>query len=229
MRNPSVFVIIPAFNEAVVVGDTIRSVRRVLRKRATILVVDDGSVDTTYFVARRAGAMVIRHPVNRGLGGALGTGLYWAKMHDVPIAVTFDADGQHDPCDLPRVLQPIKDGKADVVIGSRTREGWGDIPLDRKLIIVGSNILTWWLFGVRTSDSLSGFRAFNRRAIEQIQLRTDRMEVSNEFFFEMKRTRLRLTEVPIRVIYSDYSRGKGQKNSNIFDVTMNLLLRLLRS
>lgn len=224
-----VLVIIPAYNEAQAIGETIRGVRRSLGKCATILVVDDGSTDTTRFVARRAGAMVVRHPVNRGLGGALGTGLYWAKMHDVPITVTFDADGQHDPQDLPVILQPIKKGIADIVIGSRTTDGWKDIPFDRKLIIAGSNILTWWLFGVRTSDSLSGFRAFNRQAIERILLKTDRMEVSNEFFFEMKRNRLRLSEVPIRVIYSDYSRKKGQKNSNIFDVTMNLLLRLLRS
>lgn len=229
MKNPSVLVIIPAFNEAQVIGGTVRGIRRVLGKRATIFVVDDGSTDTTRFVARRAGAMVVHHPVNRGLGGALGTGLYWAKTHDVPVAVTFDADGQHDARDLLSILRPIDKGIADVVIGTRTIRGWKDIPLDRKIIIVGSNLLTWWLFGVRTSDSLSGFRAFNRQAIEQIQLRTDRMEVSNEFFFEMKRNRLRLSEVPIRVIYSDYSRRKGQKNSNIFDVTMNLLLRLLRS
>lgn len=223
-----VLVIIPAFNEARVIGETIRGVRRVLGKRAAILVIDDGSADTTYFVARRSGAMVVRHPVNRGLGGALGTGLYWAKIHDIPVAVTFDADGQHDPADLPRVLQPVEQHAADAVIGSRALDGWRDIPVDRKIIIRGSNLLTWWLFGVRTSDSLSGFRAFNRQAIEKIQLRTDRMEVSNEFFLEMKRNKLRLTEVPIRVIYSEYSRMKGQKNSNIFDVTMNLLLRLLR-
>lgn len=229
MKGSSILVIIPAFNEAQVIGETIRGVRRVLGKQATILVVDDGSADTTRFVSRRAGALVIRHPVNRGLGGALGTGLYWAKAQDVDMAVTFDADGQHDPQDLPVILQPIKKGIADIVIGSRTTDGWKDIPFDRKLIIAGSNILTWWLFGVRMSDSLSGFRAFNRQAIERILLKTDRMEVSNEFFFEMKRNRLRLSEVPIRVIYSDYSRKKGQKNSNIFDVTMNLLLRLLRS
>lgn len=229
MKKPSTLVIIPAFNEARVIGETIHGIRRTIGKRATILVVDDGSVDTTKYVARRAGALVVRHPVNRGLGGALGTGFYWAKMHDVDIVVTFDADGQHDARDLLRVLHPIDAGIADVVIGSRSLGGWPAIPLDRKIIIWGSNLLTWWLFGVRSTDSLSGFRAFNRQAIERIQLKTDKMEVSNEFFFEIKRNKLRLTEVPIHVIYTDYSRQKGQKNSNIFDVTMNLLLRLLRS
>lgn len=229
MRKLSVLVIIPAFNEAAVIGETIRHARHVLGRHATILVVDDGSNDQTKFVARRAGALVICHPVNRGLGGALGTGLYWAKIHDVNTAVTFDADGQHDPMDLPLVLRPITQKKADVVVGSRTLLGWRNIPLDRKFIIWGSNLLTWWLFGVRTSDSLSGLRSFSRRAIERIQLRTDRMEVSNEFFFEMKRNHLRLSEVPIRVIYTDYSRRKGQKNSNIFDVTLKLLLRLTQA
>ena len=171
---------------------------------------------------------MLRHPINRGLGGALGTGLYWAKIHDYEWCVTFDADGQHNPKDLNAVLESIYSGQADAVIGSRMMTGWKKIPVDRKLIITLSNILTWWLFGIKTSDSLSGFRAFNRKAIENIQIRTDHMEVSNEFFYEIKRRRLRLVEVPIDVIYTKYSRLKGQKNSNAIEVGIKLLLRLFR-
>ena len=227
-RVMNLLVIIPAFNEEKVIADTILRLRRFIPSSTHILVVDDGSNDNTGRVAEKSGAIVTRHPINRGLGGALGTGLYWAKAHDIRYAVTFDADGQHDPHDLQRVLNPLEKNQADVVIGSRTKEGWKDIPPDRKVIILLSNLLTWWLFGVRTSDSLSGFRAFNRKAIESVRLRTDQMEVSNEFFAEIKRNKLRLTEIPIRVIYSAYSRSKGQKNSNALDVGVKLLLRLFR-
>ncbi len=210
------------------ISETINGVRREAGRNTEILVVDDGSTDETGKMARAAGSKVIRHPINRGLGGALGTGLYWAKIKDFDFCATFDADGQHDPSDLRKVLRPLYYNEADVVIGTRTMMGWKEIPRDRKIILAVSNWLTWWLFGIKTSDSLSGFRGFNRKAIEKIQLRTDRMEVSNEFFSEIKRHKLRLAEVPIRVIYTDYSRSKGQKNSNAFNVGVKLLLRMFR-
>lgn len=190
--------------------------------------IDDGSNDQTGNIASKQGALVVRHPINRGLGGALGTGLYWAKTHDIEYAVTFDADGQHDPADIKKILQPLYEKQADVVIGSRTQESWKQIPFDRKIIITASNVLTWWFFGLRSSDSLSGFRGFNRMAIEKISIRTDQMEVSNEFFSEINRNKLLLKEVPIRVIYTDYSRLKGQQNSNAIDVGVKLLLRIFR-
>lgn len=220
-------VIIPAFNETSVIAKTIQGVRNSL-KEAIILVVDDGSSDATGAVAKKAGAIVVSHPINRGLGGALGTGLYWAKEKDVDSAITFDADGQHDPNDIPKVLAPISAGRADVVIGTRTKLGWSEIPWDRKIVLTLSNWLTWWLFGITTTDSTSGLRAFNRKAIEQIQIKTDQMEVSNEFFYEIKRCKLRLEEVPIKVRYTEYSRLKGQKNSNAVNVGVKLLLRLFR-
>lgn len=220
-------VIIPAFNEASIIGNTIQGVRHSL-KEAKILVVNDGSSDATGAVAEKAGAMVVSHPINRGLGGALGTGLYWAKEKDVDFTVTFDADGQHDPSDILKVLEPITAGTADVVIGTRTKSGWSEIPWDRKIVLTLSNWLTWWLFGITTTDSTSGLRAFNRKAIEQIQIKTDQMEVSNEFFYEIKRCKLKLEEVPIKVRYTEYSRSKGQKNSNAVNVGVKLLLRLFR-
>lgn len=221
-------IIIPAFNEESVIRETIKGIKNALKGNFPILVVDDGSSDHTGTVAKEEGVIVIRHPINRGLGGALGTGLYWAKINNIDYCVTFDADGQHDPKDLKKMLEPILNNEADVVIGSRTINGWKELPTDRKLIMAVSNFLTWFLFGIKTTDSLSGFRAFNRVAIEKIRIQTDRMEVSNELFCEIKRNKLRLMEVPIKVIYSDYSRSKGQKNSNSFSVGVKLLLRLFR-
>ena len=121
--------------------------------------------------SKKEGVTVLNHPINRGLGGALGTGLAFIKSKDFNVAVTFDADGQHDPRDIRKVLQPILRGKAEVVIGSRTLKNKAQIPWDRRIVIFLSNFLTWVLFGIKTSDSQSGFRAFSRKAIEKIKIK----------------------------------------------------------
>src|SRR5690606_31667259 len=118
--------------------------------------------------------------------------------------------------------------RADIVIGSRSLGAKKHMPFDRQLILKASNLLTLLLFGQSTSDSLSGFRAFGTRAINSVALRTERMEVSNEIFSEIKRLKLRLEEVPIKVIYTEYSRSKGQSNTNSFNIVLKLLLRLFR-
>jgi len=223
-------IIVPAFNEALVIRKVLRELRAEVKRlgKFEIVVVDDGSFDATAKEARKAGAKVIRHLLNRGLGGALGTGLIYAKMTRAEIAVTFDADGQHDPTDIRKVIEPIKKGKADVVIGSRLLFGSRKIPWDRRVVIWGSNLLTRLLFSVTTSDSQSGFRAFSRKAIQQITIKTQEMEVSSELFSEIQRLGLHLSEVPIQVIYTPYSKKKGQSNLNAFGVLVRLLLRLAR-
>ena len=228
-----IFVIIPAFNEERTIGSVVESVRKELGKWAgdfRVLVVDDGSSDRTGELARKAGARVVTHRMNRGLGAALGTGLRLAKEGGAEVVVTFDGDGQHDPRDIKRVLEPILVGEADFVVGSRLL-GKKGMPVDRKIINWGGNLLTWLLFGVWTTDSQSGLRVLGRRAIEGLHIRTDRMEVSSEFFAEISRLKLRYQEVPIEPIYTEYSRGKGQEgrgNLNAVRILGKLLLRLGR-
>lgn len=223
-------IIVPAYNEGQVVADTLRRIRGTTRKlkQKTILVVDDGSTDDTVSKARQAGVKVIRHIINRGLGGALGTGLTYAKKHGYDVAITLDADGQHDPRDIVPALKPISSDSADVVIGSRVKSGLHQIPTDRKILLMASNLFTWAMYGQFTTDSQSGFRVFNRLAIEQIRVKTERMEVSSEFFSEIKRLKLRLAEVPIKVIYTPYSRTKGQTNTNAFNIIYKLIVRSFR-
>lgn len=219
-------IIVPAFNEAPVIFATLTNLQRTV-SGFDIIVVDDGSTDATAHQARRAKVKVLHHALNRGLGGALGTGLEFAKRRNYDLAVTFDADGQHDPRDILTAIRPILTGSADVVIGSRTR-GHGHMPLDRQLLNWLGNVLTWLMFGIWTSDSQSGFRAFSKPAIQTIEVKTEGMEVSSEFFAEVKRHKLKVTEVPIKVIYTDYSRAKGQSNLNAVNVLVKLLLRLVR-
>lgn len=222
-------IIVPAFNEASVIKSTIRKLRLETQSlQPEIVVVDDGSVDDTAEQAKQTGVKILHHVLNRGLGGAIGTGLAYARLRGFDVAVTFDADGQHDPKDVHTVLKPIIQGKADIVIGSRYFGAKTDMPFDRRLILNASNVLTYLLFGQTTSDSLSGFRAFGPTAVAKISIKTERMEVSNEIFSEIRRLKLRLKEVPIKVIYTEYSRRKGQSNTNALNIIMKLFIRLFR-
>jgi len=199
-------VVVPAYNEEKTVGQVVRSLRPAADR---VLVVDDGSTDGTAAAARSAGAEVIGHFMNRGLGAALGTGIAAAVLAGADIVVTFDADGQHRVEDIPRLVEPIRSGKADAAIGCRTAER-GRMPASRRLANWIGNALTFVLFGLWVRDSQSGLRAFSRRAAGQLEIKTDRMEVSSEIVKEIKRHAWRLAEVPIVPVYTDYSLSKGQ-------------------
>lgn len=223
----SLFLIIPAYNEAQAIGSTLAALPAEIAgaDEIRVVVVDDGSSDGTADVVLACGdprVVLLRHAINRGLGGALGTGLAYARAHGADFVITYDADGQHAPDDLPKVLAPLAARRADMVIGSRLKDPRG-MPWYRIVGNWGLNALTWLFFGVWTSDSQSGMRGLGRRAIERIQIQMDRMEVSSEFIKEIRRRRLTLEEVPIRAIYSDYSLAKGQSNWN----GINILIRLL--
>ncbi|MEK7145583.1 MAG: glycosyltransferase family 2 protein [Patescibacteria group bacterium] len=202
-----VWIVIPAYNEA----KTLEGVLKLLHKDGfhNTLVVDDGSKDKTFEIAKEHAKVAVRHRLNRGLGGALGTGIIAALRMGADYIVTFDADGQHDVKDLGRVLEPLKKGEADAVIGSRLLQPEG-MPWFRRIQNRIGNVITLILFGVWTTDSQSGLRAFTRAGAEKIQIKTNRMEVSSEIIHEIGRKKLRFVEVPIKAIYTDYSLSKGQ-------------------
>lgn len=219
---------IPAFNEEKMIVTVIKSIRKQAGKigKPDILVVDDGSEDATAKYAGKQKVTVLRHIINRGLGGALKTIFAYAKLKGYDILVTFDADGQHNAKDLKKLIDPVLKGKTDVVIGTR----WAvknKVPFSRLIINKAANIVTYLLYGVMTSDSQSGFRVFGKDAIGLISLQNDGMEVSSEIFKEINRNKLHFTEVPIEAIYTDYSVSKGQRLSNAVNILVQLLLRLL--
>lgn len=222
-------IIIPAFNESQVIFEVLESLPKKLDGITTVevVVVDDGSQDQTANEAIKTKVNVIRHLLNRGLGAAIKTGFSWAKEHNADVVVTFDADGQHDPEDIPKLIRPIILKKADVVIGSRFLNKQA-IPFDRFLLNWFANFATFVLYGASSTDSQSGLRAFSKKAVNLIDFKADRMEFSSEILLEAKKNNLRLIEVPIKAIYTSYSRTKGQKNVNAFPVFMRFLVKLLR-
>lgn len=220
-----VIVVVPAYNEGQAIGEVIRRIRACGHER--IVVVDDGSSDDTGEQARRAGALVVRHLVNRGVGGAWGTGIEAALRLGADVVVTMDADGQHDPGDIPRLLAPIERGEADVVVGSRMLDARG-MPLSRRAANRIGTAITGLLFGVRTTDSQSGMRALSRAAAARMRLTTSGMEVCSEMMAEVARLGLRCVDAPIRVIYTDYSLSKGQSFTTGLRTLAKLLLAVVR-
>ncbi len=223
-------VIFPAFNEANVIQKTLQAVKAELdiheNKEYTLIVIDDGSEDDTQVVAKKVADVVLHHRHNRGLGAALATGIeYIRRKKYFDYCVTFDSDGQHNPKDILRAVEALEKGN-DIVIGSRFLHNKQNFPALRKTILQFSNIITYVFFGVKTTDSQSGFRALNANAIEKLELRTNRMEVSSEFFAEIKRNQLKCAEIPIVIKYTAYSLKKGQSNLESFKVLVKLFYRV---
>ncbi|MBU0646234.1 glycosyltransferase family 2 protein [Patescibacteria group bacterium] len=212
--------VIPAYNEETTLADTLDRTRPFVDE---IIVVNDGSRDRTRQIAAGKKVLCLSHAVNRGLGASLGSGLIAALERGADAIITLDADGQHDPAEIPDFIAALNHG-ADVVIGSRmlTRTG---MPFIRQIAQVIGNVVTFILFGAWVTDSQSGFRAFNASAARRIRLRTNRMEVSSEIIAEAKAQQLTLVEIPIKAIYTEYSLSKGQ---NFFEGLRTLIKLILR-
>ena len=159
-------IIIPAFNEAGSIGPVVAA-SRAKAPGFDILVVDDGSADATAARAGAAGAVVARHPFNIGYGAALQTGYRWALKHGYPLAVQIDADGQHDPAEVPRLAAALKEDRADAVVGSRFHPASSyRMPPLRRIGSLWFGALVATLTGLRLSDPTSGLQALSTRALE---------------------------------------------------------------
>lgn len=221
----NVLIVVPAFNEEKMIRNVIDDLKK--HGYSNIVVIDDGSTDQTGSKAKGANVKVFRHLVNRGLGAGLGTGFEFAVQSNPDVLVTFDSDGQHQARDLKKLIEPIALGKSDVVIGSRFHD-FKSIPVSRKVVNYIGNFATFALYGIWTTDSQSGLRAFSKKAYTNINLITDRMEVSNEFFREIRSKKLRFTEVPIEAIYTQYSL-KGSKQGNIAIASVKIGIKMIIS
>jgi glycosyltransferase involved in cell wall biosynthesis len=222
-------IIIPAYNEATAIEAVILEAVKVAD---TVIVVDDGSADDTSAVAERAGALVVRHAVNRGVGGATGTGLEAALAVGADAVVTMDADGQHRAEDAGRLFQRLSAGDIDFVNGSRLKgrkEGSGEMPFRRVFYNTIANVLTWMLFGVWVTDSQCGLRGLSRRAAAAIDLQTSGFEVCSEMIQKVRRNGWRYAEVPIAPIYTEYSMSKGQSFGMGVRTALKLIMRRLMS
>jgi glycosyltransferase involved in cell wall biosynthesis len=208
-EDRKIYIVIPAYNEERVITDVIKEIK--LAGYKNIIVIDDGSSDKTLEIAQKIPEIVVlHHKINRGKGAATKTGIEAAKILGADIIVTMDGDGQHDPEDIKKLIDPIADGQCDVVLGSRLKNAKG-MPFYKIIQNHFGNIVTWYLFGLYVTDSQSGFRAYSRRAVEVINTKGDRYEYDSEIIREIYVYRLKYKEIPIKVRYTQYSMGKAQK------------------
>lgn len=195
-----ILVCIPAYNEARNIGDIIRKTKKYANE---VLVYDDGSQDNTNEVAKAAGAIVIRSGKNKGYGTAIKTLFEAAREKNADIIVTIDSDGQHDPDQIPEIIEPILRDSCDIVIGSRfLKEKDRDmVPKYRSLGIRTITRLTQVASYHDITDAQSGYRAYNKNALSQINLFEEGMSVSTEILLRAKEKNLTIKEVPVSVSY----------------------------
>lgn len=221
----STLLIVPAYNEASVIASVLTKIRAV--GSWPILVVDDGSTDDTAAVAVAAGAKVCSHRLNRGPGAATMTGLAFAKKEGYTYAITIDGDNQHNPEDIPVLLQPLLAGEADLVIGNRFMKGTNAIPRSREIFNGIANLTTYLFSHKWVSDTQSGLKALGPVALERLHLEMDGYEFCSELIIKAMHNRLRVVEVPVDVHYSAQTMAKGQNLLTGIKTLTNLFHHLM--
>lgn len=194
-----------------------------------VVVVDDGSRDDTHQVALARGAWALRHLINRGQGAALQTGIDFALRRGARYIVTFDGDGQHSANEIPRLLEPLRAGTADVSLGSRFLGRAVNMPPSRRLVLKGGVWFTRAVSGIRVTDTHNGFRAFTRSAADKLKIRQDRMAHASEILDQIVEAGLRYIEVPVTIRYAAETTAKGQSSWNAVAIVVQYFLgRLVR-
>jgi glycosyltransferase involved in cell wall biosynthesis len=219
-----VFVVVAAYNEARVIR---ASLLPLVDEGYTVVVVDDASTDDTSQAIRGLPVYALRHRVNLGQGAALQTGMAFALARGARFVVHFDADGQHHTADIRRLLEPLRAGDADVVLGSRflSPSDRAAVPARRRLLLKGGVLANGLLTGMWLTDAHNGLRAFTADAAAKIDMRENRFAHASEILAQIRNRKLRCTERPTTISYTEYSMAKGQSSLNAIKIVIDLLLR----
>lgn len=219
---PGIIIIIPAYNET---AEVLNSVINGLKSYSvSIVVVDDGSQPQ---VQQIDSVHLITHPVNLGQGAAIQTGLEYAKLRDAEIAISFDADGQHNPADIQSLIDELNTGETDVALGSRFLYDNSTIPFRKIILLKFARWLNYLFTGLLLSDAHNGLRAFNKKALQHISITENRMAHASEILFEIKKHKLKFKEIPVTINYTSYSKAKGQSGWDSIRILFDLVLHKL--
>ena len=228
MQNEDVWLVVPLYNEATVIADVVTGALATFPK---IVCVDDGSKDASADLAERAGAAVVRHPVNLGQGAALQTGFEYALGDPaMRYVVTYDADGQHQIHDVEVMLERARQGDVRVVFGSRFLDERTRPSALKKLVLRTAVAYTNVTTGTRLTDAHNGLRVLHRDVVERLDITQNRMAHASEIVskigamhFDGKQ--VSYAEEPVHILYTDYSRAKGQSLLNAVNILAELIWR----
>jgi glycosyltransferase involved in cell wall biosynthesis len=211
------------YNEATVVGSVVTDLLKVFPH---VVCVDDGSTDGSAAAARAAGAVVVQHPVNLGQGAALQTGIEYALQDpELDAVVTFDADGQHRVQDAEAMVARIHSGEADVVLGSRFLEGSVDVSWLKRLVLRTAALQSRFSTGLQLTDAHNGLRALSAPVAAKIHLTQNRMAHASELIHQLGELKPVLVEHPVQIVYTEYSKAKGQSLLNGVNILADLIFR----
>lgn len=220
--NTDVWVVIPLYNEAQVIGGVIEALLDVFPK---VVCVDDGSKDGSGAIARAAGAKLVVHPINLGQGAALQTGFEYALEHGAQYVVTFDADGQHKVEDAMTMVDRARDEHLAIVFGSRFLDDRTNPGVLKRIVLKTAVWVTNLTTHTKLTDAHNGLRVIRADALAKVKLRQDRMAHATEIVVQLGRTKLPFVEHPVEVLYTDYSKAKGQSLFNSVNILVDLIIR----
>jgi polyprenyl-phospho-N-acetylgalactosaminyl synthase len=220
--NDSIFVIVPAFNEAAVIRQTIE---KLLARSYAVVVVDDASGDNTRNVLLGLPVYYIRHTSNLGQGAAIKTGIEFILKKNADYIVTFDADGQHDVQDIERMLNILQNEKVDIVFGSRFLPGSAsNVHTTRKWVLKTARLINYLASGILLSDANNGLRVMTKEAATRMEITENRSSHNAQVQTLVKYNKIKYAECPVTISYSDYSKKKGLRNINSIRILYDLIL-----
>lgn len=221
-QNDDVWVVIPLYNEAEVISDVVTGI---LPSFPNVVCIDDGSRDGSGTIAVAAGARLVSHPINLGQGAALQTGFEFALERDARYVVTFDADGQHRVIDAIAMVERARKEDLAIVFGSRFLDDRTKPGILKKIVLKTAVWVTNVTTRTKLTDAHNGLRVIREDALRQIKLRQDRMAHGTEIVVQLGKTKLPYAEQPVEVLYTDYSKAKGQSLLNSVNILVDLIIR----
>lgn len=215
-------VIVPAFNESVTIGKVIDDLVTAFPK---VVIVDDGSSDTTSSIAKSRAVDVVRHPINLGQGAAIMTGIAWGlRSTDFETFATFDADGQHQVDDLVSTVELLRASSVDVVLGSRFLGDDRGVPRAKRLMLKFATMQSRMVTRLKLTDTHNGLRAFTRVVASSVEL-SNGMSHASDFLWHVAREHYSVMESPTTILYTEYSKAKGQPMINAVNILFDSLTR----
>ncbi len=214
-------VIVPAYHEERVVSQVLDEI---LKTFPNVICVDDGSQDQTFKEAKKSKAVVLRHCINVGQGGALETGIQFGLRSGFEYFITMDSDGQHRTSDAYEMLKVlVSENELDIVLGSRFLNQKTQVAVAKKIVLILGTLLSRELHGLKLTDTHNGLRAFNRRAAECIHFNNMDMAHASDIYEIIKNNKLTYKEFPVTIDYTEYSMKKGQSIINSINILIDFI------